>query len=112
MDLVALSAACALGSGSPLRPAHCAARPDHRVLVAASAVDLWQPFTAEASQRFGIPEAWIRAVVQIERAGLMVLDGRSITAPAGAMGLIILMPETYAEDTAAPRARRRSRRPP
>jgi soluble lytic murein transglycosylase-like protein len=36
-------------------------------------------------------------VVQIERAGLMVLDGRPITAPAGAMGLIILMPETYAE---------------
>jgi conjugative transfer signal peptidase TraF len=39
---------------------------DHLVLVAASAVNLWQPFITEASQRLGIPELGIRAVMQFE----------------------------------------------
>jgi hypothetical protein len=97
MDLVTLFASCALGSGAPLRPAPCAARPAHSVLVAVKAVDRWQPFITEASQRFGIPEAWIRSVMQAESAGLTSLDGRPITSRAGAMGLMQVMPETYAE---------------
>lgn len=64
--------------------------------VSTNAVDRWSPFIAEAAKRFAIPEAWIRAVMRAESAGRTVLDGRPITSPAGAMGLMQLMPETYA----------------
>ncbi|WP_082382537.1 lytic transglycosylase domain-containing protein [Brevundimonas sp. DS20] len=47
---------------------------------------------AEASQRFGIPEAWIRAVMRVESA-----DDPTATSHAGAMGLMQVMPGTYAE---------------
>jgi len=46
---------------------------------------------AEAAQRFGIPERWIRAVLRAESAG----DVRAIS-PAGAMGLMQVMPDTWA----------------
>jgi Transglycosylase SLT domain len=48
-------------------------------------------FIAEASQRFGIPEHWIRAVLRVESAG----DIRAISS-AGAMGLMQVMPDTWA----------------
>lgn len=47
---------------------------------------------AEASQRFGIPAAWIVAVMRAESAG----DVRAVSS-AGAMGLMQVMPETWAE---------------
>ena len=62
-----------------------------------STIDHWQPFIAEASRRFGIPEAWICAVMVAESGGQAMLDGRPITSHAGAMGLMQLMPETWAE---------------
>ena len=46
---------------------------------------------AEASQRFGIPELWIRAVLRAESAG----DVRAVST-AGAMGLMQVMPDTWA----------------
>ena len=46
---------------------------------------------AEASQRFGIPEHWIRAVLRAESAG----DVRAISS-AGAIGLMQIMPDTWA----------------
>ncbi len=48
--------------------------------------------TAEASQRYGIPEHWIRAVLRVESAG----DLRAVSS-AGAMGLMQVMPDTWAE---------------
>lgn len=47
---------------------------------------------AEASRRFKVPLSWIRAVVRIESAG-----ERGAVSHAGAMGLMQLMPATYAE---------------
>lgn len=47
---------------------------------------------AEASQRFRIPEAWIGAVLDAESAQ----DIRAVSE-AGAMGLMQVMPETWAE---------------
>lgn len=44
----------------------------------------------EAAQRFGIPEAWIRAVMRVESA----FDARAVSR-VGAMGLMQVMPETY-----------------
>jgi soluble lytic murein transglycosylase-like protein len=49
-------------------------------------------FVAEASRRFGIPIAWIRAVMRAESAA----NVRAIS-PAGAMGLMQLMPDTWAD---------------
>ena len=46
---------------------------------------------ADASQRFGIPEHWIRAVLRAESAG----DVRAVSS-AGAMGLMQVMPDTWA----------------
>ncbi len=49
-------------------------------------------YIAEASQRFGVPEAWIYAVMGVESAG--DIDATSVK---GAMGLMQVMPATYAE---------------
>jgi hypothetical protein len=46
---------------------------------------------ADAAQRFGIPEAWIWAVMRVESNG----DSRAISS-AGAMGLMQIMPGTWA----------------
>lgn len=59
---------------------------------APSLIDRWQGFIAEASRRFGIPEAWIRAVMRAESGG----NPRAVS-PKGAMGLMQIMPETWAE---------------
>ena len=48
-------------------------------------------FVAEASQRVNIPGEWIRAVMRIESGG----DPRAVS-PKGAMGLMQIMPKTYA----------------
>ena len=45
----------------------------------------------EAAQRSGIPASWIRAVMQAESGG----DARAVS-PKGAMGLMQIMPETWA----------------
>ncbi len=55
------------------------------------AADPHAGFITEASQRFGIPEHWIRAVLRAESAG----DVRAISS-AGAMGLMQVMPDTWA----------------
>jgi len=57
-----------------------------------AAGDPYAGHVAEASQRFGVPAAWIRAVMRAESAG----DVRAIS-PAGAMGLMQIMPDTWAE---------------
>jgi hypothetical protein len=47
---------------------------------------------AEASARFRIPAAWIRAVMRVESAGV-----RRAVSPKGAMGLMQIMPDTWDE---------------
>ena len=63
----------------------------------AQAVDRWSIHIREASARFGVPEEWIRRVMRAESGGRTTLDGRPITSHAGAMGLMQLMPGTWAE---------------
>lgn len=63
----------------------------------ATNVGQWQVFIAEAAQRFGIPEAWIRAVMHAESDGQATVDGRPITSPVGAIGLMQMLPKTYVE---------------
>jgi soluble lytic murein transglycosylase-like protein len=57
----------------------------------------WQPFIADAAQRFEIPEGWLHAVIRAESAGCESMQGRPITSTAGAMGLMQLMPATWSE---------------
>lgn len=68
-----------------------------------SAADPYAAHIAEAAQRYGIPERWIRAVLRAESAG----DVRAISS-AGALGLMQVMPDTWA----ALRARYRLGRDP
>src|SRR3546814_4856787 len=78
-------APCALPASGVAEPLSTA---EHRL-------DRWQPFIAEAATRFDMPEAWIRAVIQAESGGRTRLGGRPITSPAGALGLMQVMPDTY-----------------
>lgn len=56
------------------------------------AVDRYADFITEAAERFDIPSVWIRAVMRAESDG----DARS-TSFKGAMGLMQIMPQTWAE---------------
>ena len=58
----------------------------------AGAAASWQSFIDEAASRFSVPASWIRAVVQIESEG-----NPKALSPKGAVGLMQLMPNTYAE---------------
>jgi soluble lytic murein transglycosylase-like protein len=63
----------------------------------AESVATWKPYINEASRLFGIPEAWIVRVMRAESAGRTHRDGHPIRSSAGAMGLMQLMPGTWAE---------------
>ena len=65
--------------------------------VHAETVADWRPYIAEASTRFGVPTAWIEAVMQAESRGRTQLNGRPIRSSAGAIGLMQLMPATWTE---------------
>jgi len=47
-------------------------------------------FISEASQRFGLPASWLRAVMRVESA-----CNPKAVSPKGAMGLMQLMPDTW-----------------
>ncbi|WP_270939053.1 lytic transglycosylase domain-containing protein, partial [Falsiroseomonas oryzae] len=56
--------------------------------------DPWGPYIQQASRRFDVPERWIREVMRQESGGRV-----SATSRVGAMGLMQVMPGTYAELT-------------
>jgi hypothetical protein len=58
----------------------------------ASPSDPYAGHIADAAHRFGIPAGWIRAVMRVESRG----DVRAIS-PKGAMGLMQIMPATWAD---------------
>ena len=70
-------------------PAAAHAQPASPAMQAVS--DPYVGLIAEAARRFGIPAAWIRAIMRVESRG----DHRAVS-PKGAMGLMQLMPETWA----------------
>ncbi len=57
----------------------------------ASAADPYASFVHEAAQRFGMPASWISAVMAIESGGDVLA-----LSPQGAMGLMQIMPDTWA----------------
>src|SRR3546814_9755923 len=60
--------------------------------VCSSDLDPYAAHIAEAPHRFGVPVAWIRAVMRVESAGRVLT-----ISSAGAMGLMQVMPGTWAE---------------
>ena len=71
-------------------PLPCRAQPEP--VERQSQADPHAAHIAEAAQRFGIPAAWIRAVMRVESAN----DVRAIS-PKGAMGLMQIMPPTWSD---------------
>jgi soluble lytic murein transglycosylase-like protein len=58
----------------------------------------WEPLVGEASKRTHVPQEWIRAVIRMESGGRTMMDENlPITSSAGAMGIMQVMPQTYAE---------------
>ena len=56
----------------------------------------WDSVITEASQRFHIPAAWIRAVMRQESGGRTMLgENQPIVSRAGAVGLMQVLPATY-----------------
>jgi soluble lytic murein transglycosylase-like protein len=56
----------------------------------------WDSVITEASQRFHVPTAWIRAVMRQESGGRTMLgENKPIVSRAGAVGLMQVLPSTY-----------------
>ena len=101
MDVLTLVATCGLAARAalfvPLSGARaCAGATPALHGDGHEAVAVWQPDIAAAAHRFDIPEAWIAAVMRAESGGQATMDGEPIRSPAGAMGLMQVMPQTYA----------------
>jgi len=82
-----VSALCLFGD-APAYGQVAAEQPQPRAVAIADHV-------TEASQRFGLPESWIYAVMRTESAGRI-----GAVSSAGAMGLMQLMPGTWARQRA------------
>jgi hypothetical protein len=80
--MVVLFAACGIANAQPVTATQSAVT---------SKSDRIERFVAEAALRFGIPTSWITAVMQAESRGVV----RAVS-PKGAMGLMQIMPETWA----------------
>jgi soluble lytic murein transglycosylase-like protein len=81
--LIGLAPACTPGAILPAKAAPIERPTDG---------DPYAVHVAEAARRFGIPAAWIRAVMKIE--SLVQRDALSVK---GAMGLMQIMPDTWSE---------------
>ncbi|MDI2091554.1 lytic transglycosylase domain-containing protein [Commensalibacter oyaizuii] len=57
--------------------------------------DPWGPYINQSSQRFNVPDQWIRAVMMQESRGYQYYNKRPITSPHGAKGLMQLKTPTY-----------------
>lgn len=79
--VLTVSNAAAVGEMRPAEP-----------LASHRAGDPFAEVLEQASRRFGVPVRWIRAVLDVESAQ----DARA-RLPKGAMGLMQIMPETWAE---------------
>lgn len=62
----------------------------------ADGVVRWRSYIGEASARFGVPSTWIERVMLRESGGRTEIAGRPIRSSKGAIGLMQLMPATWA----------------
>jgi soluble lytic murein transglycosylase-like protein len=80
------------------QPARPSAYDEESTMSPAQRLDRWNGAIAEASKRFHVPQAWIRAVMARESGGRTMLGkNQPIISRAGAVGLMQVLPETYDE---------------
>jgi Transglycosylase SLT domain len=100
MDVVTILTACALGLKVELFVPlgaldNCSASLGSGAAVGprngSPIIDRWDAYIAQAAQRFGTPETWVRAVMHAKSRGIA-----DATSSAGAIGLMQIMPQTYA----------------
>jgi soluble lytic murein transglycosylase-like protein len=64
----------------------------------AQLIKRWAPITAKASKRFGVPLLWINAVMRLESGGrTMLTENQRMISDKGALGLMQVLPGTFAE---------------
>ena len=99
MALLTFAIACGFAANSPIfvpfgAQPDCSASPvagQSRALVhGEDRIVKWSAEISAAARRFGIPVSWVRTVMRAESAGIP-----SATSPAGAMGLMQIMPGTW-----------------
>ena len=98
--LIFCAAAFVLGTrisaASPFSSSASSAFSQERQMSYTQLLHRWDPLISQASARFGVPESWIRIVMQVESGGrTMTGEKEPIISRAGAMGLMQLMPATY-----------------
>ena len=92
LALLGALAACGSHTSSTQRAARPHYSPQHYYPPPGPPSDPWGPYIKEASGRFSVPEPWIRNVMKQESGGQ-----QDVISWAGAMGLMQVMPDTYAE---------------
>jgi soluble lytic murein transglycosylase-like protein len=84
--------AAALLAALPIGQAAALAQESNPPPAPSAATHPYAPHVADAGRRFGIPEAWIWAVMRVESAG-----NAGALSRAGARGLMQIMPATWAQ---------------
>ena len=84
-----------IGEPAPVQPS---AYDEESTMNAAQLLGRWDGLITEASRRFDVPKAWIRAVMAHESGGRTMLgEDQPIVSRAGAVGLMQVLPATYDE---------------
>lgn len=84
-------------------PAKPAAKPlsafdQEQAMTPAQLIRRWQPLVDKASKRFGVPVAWINAVMRMESGGRTMLSPtQKMISDRGALGIMQVLPGTYKE---------------
>jgi soluble lytic murein transglycosylase-like protein len=92
--LIVAASATAIGLGGNAAWAQAVAQFDKETT---ARLQVLQPIIDQASDLFGVPEAWIRSVIAAESGGRTTVNGAPITSRAGAIGPMQVMPLTYDE---------------
>jgi soluble lytic murein transglycosylase-like protein len=90
-SLIITAIVLAMTGGSISTASAASVKTQSAPMVATNPVNPYAGYIAEASQRFGIPEGWIRAVMRVESRGQV-----KAVSPKGAIGLMQIMPDTWA----------------
>jgi hypothetical protein len=100
--LLTLSMAQALPahkSAAPKKPAPARSGfAQEQAMSPAQLIKRWNPITTKASKRFGVPLLWINAVMRLESGGrTMLAENQRMISDKGALGLMQVLPGTFAE---------------
>jgi soluble lytic murein transglycosylase-like protein len=90
-SLIITAIVLAMTGGSISAVSAASAQAQSAPMAAANLADPYAADITEASRRFGIPESWIRAVMRVESSGRV-----HAISPKGAIGLMQIVPDTWA----------------